>query len=315
MTRFPILSQPSLLPRSTKQKFLVYDTLDYESSIYVLIMTNCKVFYSWQSDLPNPTNRGFILKALEQATKSICKDDSIEVEPVVDRDTANVPGSPDIASTIFTKIEKAQVFVCDISIINSESELQRLTPNPNVLIELGYAFKALGSERVIMVMNTAFGKPEDLPFDLKMRRVITYNSNKEDNDKSQERNKLQLTLNAALRSILKEEVVTNNFNNQLQDIVNEFSYDWDLVKSIESIEEAKYRLGQCINKIKPIARTLDPQDRDDLTNCLKTMQSLTEYELFNGSKPEQEFWGEGDIIITYLQQFTNVNRNQISDSL
>ena len=31
----------------------------------------------------------------------IREDDAIEVEPVVDRDTAGVPGSPDIALTIF----------------------------------------------------------------------------------------------------------------------------------------------------------------------------------------------------------------------
>src|SRR5258708_32648261 len=101
------------------------------------------VFYSWQFDLPNATNRGFILKALENAAKAIRDDDSIEVEPVIDRDTDGVPGSPDIASTIFGKIDQAQVFVCDISIINSDALYQdatgqnvaaRPTPNPNVLI-------------------------------------------------------------------------------------------------------------------------------------------------------------------------------------
>jgi hypothetical protein len=79
---------------------------------------NCKIFYSWQSDLPNATNRGFIEKALENAVRAIRNDDSIEVDPVIDRDTAGIPGAPDIASTIFAKIEQAQVFVCDVSIIN-----------------------------------------------------------------------------------------------------------------------------------------------------------------------------------------------------
>lgn len=64
-------------------------------------MVTCKVFYSWQSDLPNSTNRGFIEKALENAVKLIHNDESIEVEPVIDRDTVGVPGSPDIANTIF----------------------------------------------------------------------------------------------------------------------------------------------------------------------------------------------------------------------
>lgn len=64
------------------------------------------IFYSWQSDLPNSTNRGFIQRALEQAAKDIRGDDSIAVEPVIDRDTAGIPGSPDIAATILEKIDQ-----------------------------------------------------------------------------------------------------------------------------------------------------------------------------------------------------------------
>jgi hypothetical protein len=276
-------------------------------------MADCKVFYSWQSDLPNSTNRGFIGDALQKATKSIRNDESIEVDPVVDRDTDGVPGSPDIASTIFAKIEEAQIFVCDISIINSESESRRLTPNPNVLIELGYAFKALGSDRVIMVMNTAFGKPEDLPFDLKMRRVITYSSNQDDNDKSQERNKLQSTLNTALRSILKEEVVTSNFNDRLQDIVNKLAYDWELEKPTKGIEQAKSYLIQSIDKLKSIivnAAELSTDDRQYLTSCLRDMQLLTQHTLYlDGGKSWRDFWEKGDGIITKIQEFSNVSSN------
>ena len=167
-------------------------------------MATCKVFYSWQSDLPNPTNRRLIGTALENAVRSIHNDDSIEVEPVVDRDTSGVPGSPDIASTIFAKIEQAQVFVCDISIINPES-LTRLTPNPNVLIELGYAVKTLGSERVILVMNVAFGGPENLPFDLRMRRVITYSVSPDAQEKAPERRQLEGKLQAALSAIFTDQ--------------------------------------------------------------------------------------------------------------
>ncbi|MEH1849770.1 MAG: hypothetical protein V7L25_33540 [Nostoc sp.] len=163
---------------------------------------HCKIFYSWQSDLLNATNRGFIEKALEDAAKSIRNDNSIEVEPVIDRDTIGVPGSPDIAHTIFGKIEQAQVFVCDISIINQNTS-PRPTPNPNVLIELGYAIKALGWDNIIMVMNSAFGKPEELPFDLRMRRVVTYRMPQESEERATERKKLEGTLTAALRSILE----------------------------------------------------------------------------------------------------------------
>jgi len=166
-------------------------------------MENYKVFYAWQSDLPNSTNRGLIQKALENATKAIRADDSIKVEPVIDRDTAGVPGAPDIASTIFAKIEEAQVFACDVSIINQRDK-SRPTPNPNVLIELGYALKTLGSERMIMIMNTAFGGPELLPFDLSKKRAVTYYMPKECTDRATERKKLEAQLDTALRIIFAQ---------------------------------------------------------------------------------------------------------------
>lgn len=158
------------------------------------------IFYSWQSDLPNATNRGFIQKALENAAKAISKDGSIHVEPVVDRDTLGIPGAPDIVSMILAKIDQSEVFVCDVSIISQDAK-SRLTPNPNVLIELGYAMKALGSERIIMVMNLAFGKLELLPFDLRMRRVITYEMPEKSEDRATQRKKLEKEIELGLRTI------------------------------------------------------------------------------------------------------------------
>ncbi|HLP90927.1 MAG TPA: hypothetical protein VK184_20375 [Nostocaceae cyanobacterium] len=192
---------------------------------------DCKIFYSWQSDLPNNTNRSFIGDALKAAAKSIHNDDSIEIEPVIDRDTQGVPGSPDIANTIFGKIEQAQVFVCDISIINQNSP-SRLTPNPNVLLELGYALKTLGWENVIMVMNTAFGKPEVLPFDLKMRRVTTYNITEKSEEKAPERKKLQKSLEDALRSILTRIEVQ-----KANDIIKQPSVAEQTRKAIENSQQ------------------------------------------------------------------------------
>ena len=158
------------------------------------------VFYSWQSDLPNSTNRGFIHQALERAAKDIKGDETISVEPVIDRDTSGVPGSPDIAATILSKIDNCDVFACDVSIINHDSK-NRLTTNPNVLIELGYALKRLGWNRVIMIFNTEFGEVEDLPFDLRMKRVITYSEKKKNQDRASERKKLQKQLTNALKVI------------------------------------------------------------------------------------------------------------------
>jgi hypothetical protein len=158
------------------------------------------VFYSWQSDLPNATNRNLILDALERATKKIRTDESIAVEPVLDRDTQNVPGAPDIAHTILEKIDKAAAFVADVSIINPG--VGRPTPNPNVLLELGYALKTLGNPRTVLVANTANGAVESLPFDLRTKRVLTYHLRQGADDKPDQRKKLQEGLEAALRAIL-----------------------------------------------------------------------------------------------------------------
>jgi hypothetical protein len=158
------------------------------------------VFYSWQSDLPNATNRGLIQEALERAAKTIRTDDSLAVDPVLDRDTQNVPGAPDIAHAIFQKIEKAAAFVADVSIINPG--LGRPSPNPNVLIEVGYALKTLGSSRVLLVSNTANGPVESLPFDLRTKRVLTYHLPPGAEDKPEQRKRLQQGLELAIRTIL-----------------------------------------------------------------------------------------------------------------
>ncbi len=133
----------------------------------------CSIFYSWESDLPGATNRQLIQAALESAADTIRSDNSIDIEPVIDRDTVGVPGSPDITNTIFAKIDEADIFVVDVSIITGKTKSRKM-PNPNVLVELGYALKALGADRVMMVMNMAHGSPELLPFDLRMKRVVTY---------------------------------------------------------------------------------------------------------------------------------------------
>ncbi len=179
----------------------------------------CKIFYSWQSDLPNSTNRGFIEKALENAIKSIRNDDSISLEPVIERDTSGELGSPDIAKTILARIDTAQIFVCDVSITNN-NDTGRKTPNPNVLYELGYAQKAIGYERIINIFNTAFGKVEDLPFDIRMRRAVTYLLGEDNQDKQTERKKLESLLVDNIKAILQKFEI-QSITNQESDILSE----------------------------------------------------------------------------------------------
>lgn len=134
------------------------------------------VFWSWQSDRSERETRHLIREALVVALDRLTGESDIEERLEIDHDTRGLPGSPDIVASILDKIDAASVFVADITPITI-SEGGKHVANPNVLIELGYAKKALGTGRVVTIWNTAFtqSRPEDLPFDLRGRRgPITY---------------------------------------------------------------------------------------------------------------------------------------------
>jgi len=165
------------------------------------------IFFSWQSDIKAAACRTLIEDALKNAAAKIGHDQVLNVEPVIDRDTQGVAGSPDIADTIFEKIEAASVFVADVTIVGL-IDGGRPTPNPNVLIELGYALKTptLGWNRIVLVQNIAFGGQELLPFDLRQKRVMSYSSAVDAPDRASERRVLGSRLEEALRAIFKEKV-------------------------------------------------------------------------------------------------------------
>jgi len=156
------------------------------------------VFYSWQSDLPNSTNRSFIGNCLTKAIKGL-RVAKPELDVCLDRDTASVPGSPDILATILDKIDNCHLFVCDISIIQGGT---RPTPNPNVLFELGYAVKRLGWNRVICVANSHFGAIESLPFDVRQHQVKSYALSPEITDRAEAARSLTSVLRSEIELIL-----------------------------------------------------------------------------------------------------------------
>ncbi|WP_421339174.1 hypothetical protein [Aeromonas veronii] len=161
------------------------------------------IFYSWQSDISSKLNRDIIENSLSMALKSLNGNNTDSLELVLDRDTSGIPGSPSISDTIFKKISSADIFVADVTIINKDSS-DKKTANPNVLIELGFAVSQLGWDRIILVQNSYFGGPEDLPFDLRGRRVTTYSLSHEDEYKSDVRGLLQGRLESALRYALSD---------------------------------------------------------------------------------------------------------------
>ncbi|HYV09641.1 MAG TPA: hypothetical protein VE980_01930 [Pyrinomonadaceae bacterium] len=131
-----------------------------------------KVFWSWQDDLPKVFNKHFIGDCLSNAVKQLNKQRHSLVIPVVDRDTKHETGAPNIVSTVFSKINDCQVFVADVSIVNRGE--RRSFPNPNVLIELGYAWNRIGVNNILLVINEAHGEIKEMPFDIAQNRTIPY---------------------------------------------------------------------------------------------------------------------------------------------
>lgn len=143
-----------------------------------------KIFWSWQSDNHQPTGRYFVrdvltdlarelngLDAIDDADRpgdedgdvAVVEDDRISV----DHDMKGIAGHAPIAETILKKIENAAIFVADLTPI-ATTKAGKKVPNPNVMIELGYALKALGHQRLVLIVNQMEGvKLDQLPFDLR----------------------------------------------------------------------------------------------------------------------------------------------------
>ena len=93
----------------------------------------------------------------------------------LDHDRQGVAGGPDLAATIFRKIDAAAVFVADVTLVGSTdpatpqgaAQQRKRLINSNAAIEYGYAQHGLGDEAILMVQNTHYGDREGLPFDLK----------------------------------------------------------------------------------------------------------------------------------------------------
>jgi hypothetical protein len=166
-----------------------------------------KIFYSWQSDIDGKFNRYFIKDCLQGAIKKLEHELAIEDAVRLDHDTKDVAGSPEIANTILQKIDDCDVFIGDLTFVIREKD-GRCFPNPNVLIELGYALKSVGGERLLNVMNTSFGEPENnLPFDLAHRRwPVQYRLSEENYaSKADEKKRLVSALHAALVPFTKSQ--------------------------------------------------------------------------------------------------------------
>jgi len=147
-----------------------------------------KVFFSWQSDLSaNKTSR-FIRECIDLAIEFVQDVETIEAER--DEATSGLTGSPDIVQSILKKIDECELFITDISQcfkidsqnVKEDADLTKVSPNPNVLFELGYAVKSLSWARIICLVNTEYGNVTDLPFDIAQQRVTSFQFTEKNRD-------------------------------------------------------------------------------------------------------------------------------------
>lgn len=161
------------------------------------------VFYSWQSDLPKETNSVALRHVLRDAANQI-ENELEDLKIDIDEATRDTPGAPNIPQMIFSKIEACDIFVCDLTTINATTNDERKVPNPNVLIELGFAIANVGWDRIIMLFNKIHGNfPIDLPFDIDKHRATPFSiTDKKDNSgKSQ----IASVLKDAIKLIIEKE--------------------------------------------------------------------------------------------------------------
>ena len=179
------------------------------------------VFFSWQSDVPAKYGKAFIEEALKLAITRIAKNNELEESnrpPLrIDKDTSGEGGNVSIVETIFRKIEECGVFIADVTFVgitekDAIPDITRKFPNPNVLIEYGYAVAKLGCERTILIANKAYlaGNREGLPFDMRhLREPIYYDLGDHNNgegvpDRKQARREQLETLVSVLQTSITQ---------------------------------------------------------------------------------------------------------------
>lgn len=137
-----------------------------------------RVFYSWQSE--DAKSRKALELALENSKESL-KQKGIDLE--IDHSTLGESGTPSIDQTILRKIDECDIFLADITpvckynqTLGNGVQVTKEVPNPNVLLEMGYAMSALGVGYVIATAHQGKWIPRDLPFDINHRTIYCFTS-------------------------------------------------------------------------------------------------------------------------------------------
>jgi hypothetical protein len=287
-----------------------------------------KIFWSWQSDTPGKIGRHLIRDALKEAIDQLKLAPDIE-EPTtkesrealhLDHDIQGVPGSPDLARTIFDKIVASGVVVADVTLIGSVPDTAdadgKAVPgkkliNSNVAIELGYALHALTDRKVLIVFNEYYGSHEDLPFDLRHKGgSIVFDLQPDADTKriSLERKKLKDRFVGALKPYLQEAAALSLVHVETPSTFNKAAYfpeDEPLAESDEAIQDKEsfsyVTKSLCYLRLIPSSRLASPLPRARLKDAAQSAPLLC--RVYNGMTVHNEY---GAIIFERQSGTTNI---------
>lgn len=143
------------------------------------------IFYCWQSDIPG--QREMIENELK--AQSFILQEEYGCAIIIDQDTRATAGMSPVSDVVFDKIRKADIFVCDITPVTKLKKQkgkgkkirEKLMPNSNVMLELGYALRCMQSSRIIAVANMDGDNwhPGEMPFDIFHRKIVEFTSQKD----------------------------------------------------------------------------------------------------------------------------------------
>ncbi len=144
----------------------------------------------------------------------------------------NRAGSVDIANTILQKITTSTMVIGDVTPVLTDSERKLYYPNPNVMLELGFAAKSLGWTRVTCLVNESVCEKESLPFDIRHRRLTGYTC-KDEASKKVAGECLQGILYNVVRTVI-EEIGRGEFDASLTNTELKHSRDERLLRQLLS---------------------------------------------------------------------------------
>ena len=153
------------------------------------------IFYSWQMKTDTKKNKNYIKDCIEKACKKIEQKPKPELKGIsfeLQEGRTGISGTPQIASTIMDeRIPNCDIFIADLTVTDPLNYLERFYPKKwkrdvhqanNVMFEYGNAYKTVGERRIICVLNSENGSPnenpENIPFDIRhMSFPIQYKYN------------------------------------------------------------------------------------------------------------------------------------------